>query len=105
MMRLPKFDYRAPKTATDVVHILREEGPSAQIVAGGTDLFPNMKRRQHEPKTVVSLRHVDELRGAQWNGTGNGGLKIGPGTTLRTLERSHAILPLVRRWRSSTRRS
>ena len=82
MMRLPKFAYRAPKTAAEVVKILQEEGPSAHVVAGGTDLYPNMKRRQHEPKTVVSLRHVDELRGAWWNG----GLKIGPNTTLRALE-------------------
>jgi len=82
MMRLPKFAYRAPESAAEVVKILQEEGPSAHVVAGGTDLYPNMKRRQHEPKTVVSLRHVEGLRGARWNG----GLRIGPNTTLRALE-------------------
>ena len=34
----------------------------AQIVAGGTDLYPNMKRRQREPKVVVSLRRIAGLR-------------------------------------------
>ena len=87
MMRLPKFAYHAPKTAAEVVRILKEEGESALLVAGGTDLLPNMKRRQQEPKTLVSLRHLDELRGARWNG----GLAIGPNTTLRTLERDRRL--------------
>jgi 4-hydroxybenzoyl-CoA reductase subunit beta len=30
-------------------------------VAGGTDLYPNMKRRHQEPKTVISLMGVAEL--------------------------------------------
>jgi len=87
MMRLPRFRYRAPKTAREVAHVLREEGPAASIVAGGTDLYPNMKRRQVEPKTVVSLRRVHELRGIDWNG----GLRIGPGETLRAVERDPGV--------------
>jgi len=31
-------------------------------LAGGTDLLPNMKRRQQVPKTLMSLRHVESLR-------------------------------------------
>lgn len=87
MMRLPKFEYRAPHTAAEVVTILKGEGPAAHIVAGGTDLYPNMKRRQHEPKTVVSLRHVEELRGVACNGA----VRIGANTSLRTLERDPTI--------------
>ncbi len=87
MMRLPKFRYRAPRTAEEVVAILRGEGPAAQIVAGGTDLYPNMKRRQVEPKTVVSLRHVEGLRGVSMNGD----VRIGANMTLRALERDAGI--------------
>ena len=76
MMRLPKFTYRAPKTAAEGVAILSGEGPSAQVVAGGTDLYPNMKRRQVEPKTVVSLRHVKGLNGV----SANGSVRIGANT-------------------------
>src|SRR5438309_4033388 len=34
------------------------------FVAGGTDLYPNMKRRHQEPKTVISLMAIPELRRA-----------------------------------------
>ena len=85
MMRLPSFTYRAPKTVREVTKILAGEGPAAQVVAGGTDLYPNMKRRQVEPKTVVSLRHVRKLKGRAWRKGGI--LRIGPAETLRALER------------------
>ncbi|MHC4136445.1 MAG: FAD binding domain-containing protein [Planctomycetota bacterium] len=90
MMRLPTFRYCAPKTPEEVVSVLKDEGPAAaQVVAGGTDLFPNMKRRQHEPKTVVSLRHVDALRGLEWRADGS--LRIGPAETLRAVERDPGV--------------
>jgi 4-hydroxybenzoyl-CoA reductase subunit beta len=70
MMRLPTFKYMAPKTAHEVAVILADHAPGeAMVMAGGTDLVPNMKRRQQVPKIVVSLAHVDELRHAA-NGNG-----------------------------------
>ncbi len=89
MMRLPAFAYHAPNSAREVVEILAGEGPSASIVAGGTDLFPNMKRRHQTPKTLVSLQDVDELRGVSWQSDGS--LRIGPGEILRALERDADI--------------
>src|SRR6267142_98093 len=62
MMRLPKFDYRTPGTIADAVKIMAGSGPVGRFVAGGTDLYPNMKRRQQEPKTVISLMGIAELR-------------------------------------------
>ena len=38
------------------------EGPRAMVVAGGTDLWPKMKRRQMEPRVVIGLRHLSELQ-------------------------------------------
>jgi len=46
MMRLPPFAYRAPETVKEAARILAAEGPQAMVIAGGTDLPPNMKRRQ-----------------------------------------------------------
>jgi 4-hydroxybenzoyl-CoA reductase subunit beta len=86
MMRLPTFSYRAPRSVREAVKILAGEGPSAQLLAGGTDLFPNMKRRQVEPKTVVGLRGVRGLRGTSFRK--GGALRIGPLETLRSLERN-----------------
>ncbi|MHC4338639.1 MAG: FAD binding domain-containing protein [Planctomycetota bacterium] len=89
MMRLPPFTYRAPESSEEVVQILAGEGPAAQVVAGGTDLFPNMKRRQHLPRTVISLRHVDALKGIEWREDGS--VWIGAGETLRALERDERL--------------
>lgn len=71
MMRLPIFEFRAPRTLEEAARILDGEGPSAMPLAGGTDLLPNMKRRQQVPRTVVSLRHIDSLRGSECSDTGS----------------------------------
>jgi 4-hydroxybenzoyl-CoA reductase subunit beta len=84
MMRLPTFDYRAPRSVKEAVKILAGEGEKAQVVAGGTDLYPNMKRRQVEPQTVIGLKEVRGLRGQRWR---SGTFRIGPLETLRALER------------------
>jgi len=62
MMRLPLFDFRAPRTLEEATRILHGEGAEAMPLAGGTDLLPNMKRRQQVPKTLVSLRAIEGLR-------------------------------------------
>ena len=53
MMRLPRFQYFAPRTLGDALKLLADYGPEAQVVAGGTDLWPNMKRRQQTPRRVI----------------------------------------------------
>jgi 4-hydroxybenzoyl-CoA reductase subunit beta len=67
MMRLPLFDFRAPRSLEEAARILDGEGTSAMLLAGGTDLVPNMKRRQQVPRTLVSLRAVKSLRSVQWD--------------------------------------
>jgi 4-hydroxybenzoyl-CoA reductase subunit beta len=61
MMRLPLFEFRAPRTIEEAARILDGEGTSAMALAGGTDLLPNMKRRQQVPRTLMSLRYIEEL--------------------------------------------
>ncbi len=80
MMRLPKFDYRVPREIVEAVKIMAGSGPEGQFVAGGTDLYPNMKRRQQTPKTVISVMRVPELN--QITGDGNSGIRIGASVTL-----------------------
>jgi 4-hydroxybenzoyl-CoA reductase subunit beta len=63
MMRLPAFQYVAPRTLAEAASLLANHGPQAALVAGGTDLYPNMKRRQVEPKVIIGLRGIEELRG------------------------------------------
>lgn len=80
MLRLPPFTYLAPSSLAEAVEALRSHGPDAMIVAGGTDLYPNMKRRQFEPKVLVGLANIPELR--RIDGTPDTGLRIGAGATL-----------------------
>ncbi len=78
MLRLPPFEYLAPHTVDEAVQMLAARAPEAMYVAGGTDLFPNMKRRQLEPKYLIGLNGLRELRGI----TNGNGLAIRAGTTL-----------------------
>jgi 4-hydroxybenzoyl-CoA reductase subunit beta len=80
MMRLPKFEYRVPREIAEAVRIMAGSGPEGQFVAGGTDLYPNMKRRQQMPKTVISVMRVPELN--QISGDGKSGIRIGASVTL-----------------------
>lgn len=80
MMRLPKFEYRTPRTIAEAVKIIAGAGPEAQFVAGGTDLYPNMKRRQQTPRTVISVMRLPELN--QISGDGGSGVVIGASVIL-----------------------
>jgi 4-hydroxybenzoyl-CoA reductase subunit beta len=70
MMRLPLFVFHAPRTLDEAARILHGEGPGAMPLAGGTDLLPNMKRRQQVPRTLLSLRNIDALRAVQFSESG-----------------------------------
>jgi 4-hydroxybenzoyl-CoA reductase subunit beta len=82
MMRLPWFEYRAPSTVAEAARILAGEGPEAMLIAGGTDLLPNMKRRQMAPKVLVALTGVSELK--------RNGSVYGAGLTLTQIVHSDA---------------
>jgi 4-hydroxybenzoyl-CoA reductase subunit beta len=80
MIRLPAFSYVSPKTLDQAVRVITDAGPAGMLVAGGTDLYPNMKRRQFEPTTLVGLRTIKELRGV--GGSPRDGMRVGACTTL-----------------------
>ena len=81
MMRMPRFRYRAPRSVDEAVAWLAESPADTMLVAGGTDVLPNMKRRQQTPATLIGLRGVRDLT-AMTNGDG---LTIGSGVTLASL--------------------
>ena len=97
-MRLPKFEYHTPQTIAEAVKIIGDAGPEGQFVAGGTDLYPNMKRRQQTPKTVISVMRLPELH--QITGDGSHGLRIGASVTLTDICENAIIIrdyPVVAR--------
>jgi len=86
-MRLPRFAYLPAKSVAEAVQLLAEN-PEAQLVAGGTDLYPKMKRLQLRPAALVGLHGVTELRGIE----ANGAVSVGAGTKLHELASAPEIL-------------
>jgi 4-hydroxybenzoyl-CoA reductase subunit beta len=84
MLRLPWFEHRAPRTLAQAAEILAGEGPRAMLIAGGTDLLPNMKRRHQAPQVLVSLSGVPELR----NSSNGSGTSYGSALTLSQIARN-----------------
>jgi 4-hydroxybenzoyl-CoA reductase subunit beta len=85
MLRLPPFRHHRPASAPEAARIAAGVGPDAMFVAGGTDLWPNMKRRHQVPTDVVALHSIPGLAGIA--GDPREGVTIGAMTTLRSLER------------------
>src|SRR6266581_6053161 len=90
MLRLPPFQYRAPHSLAEAAQMLSQEGERAMLVAGGTDLFPNMKRRQFTPPVLIGLRGIPSLKSI--DGSPEQGLRIGSGVTLTTLAEHPLVL-------------
>jgi 4-hydroxybenzoyl-CoA reductase subunit beta len=89
MMRLPRFRYLAPSSLAEAAAALADLGPGASVLAGGTDLFPNMKRRQQTPGTVIGLRGITALRARASDPAR--GLTLGALTRLSVIEHDRAI--------------
>ena len=96
MLRLPKFRYLQPKSVAEAVKMMADAGPEAMYVAGGTDLYPNMKRRQQTPKIVIGLAQLQHLRTIK--GKPKEGMALGAGLTLtevtedRRIQRAYPIV-------------
>jgi 4-hydroxybenzoyl-CoA reductase subunit beta len=89
MMRLPRFRFLLPRSTAEAVDMKREAPPDAAYVAGGTDLYPNMKRRHQEPTVVIALHAIRELRGIEPDR--DGGLMIGAAATLTEIAEDPAV--------------
>lgn len=83
MLRLPRFQVATPATLAEAAGLLAQHGERAMLVAGGTDLVPNMKHELFTPELVVSLAGIPELRGVRVDSDGT--LAIGAMTTLDEL--------------------
>jgi len=82
-----RFDLALPTSLEDCLKILAERGPQAKLLAGGTDLLPQMKNGVLKPALVVDLSGIARVRQVQ---NGNG-LRIGAAVTARELEVSPAL--------------
>ena len=87
MMRMPVFELNTPASVDEAAAIVAESPADTMLLAGGTDLVPNMKRRQQTPRVVVALRQIRALRAIDHNGT----TTIGAAATLTDIVRDTRI--------------
>ena len=102
MLRLPEFELARPTSVGEAVALLEAHAGDAIVVAGGTDLVPNMKHELFTPSVVVSLQSIPELSGMRVDDDGDDGddgtLVIGATTTLAEVagdERVQAHAPAL----------
>lgn len=82
MLPLPVFQHHRPTSLDEVLGLLSVHGESAMLIAGGTDLLPNMKHGLFEPEHLISLQAVPELRGLK---VSPDSIRIGAMTSLAEL--------------------
>jgi carbon-monoxide dehydrogenase medium subunit len=84
-----RFDLVLPESVDDCLKLLAQRGPEAKVLAGGTDLLPQLKNGLLKPPCVIDLSGVAALRVL---GAANGqGLRVGSAVTARTLEQDHTV--------------
>jgi 4-hydroxybenzoyl-CoA reductase subunit beta len=88
MLRLPEFTYHQPRSLKQATKVLADLGADAMFVAGGTDVYPKMKRGQFTPRHLISLRALRELKGIRQT---NDGLWIGAGESLTAVSHDRLI--------------
>lgn len=81
------FEYLKPTSLKEAFELLDEHGEKAKLIAGGTDLMVQWKKKILSPDYVISLRNIPELRIIEFDG----GLRIGSAATHRSLELSEEI--------------
>jgi len=78
-----RFEYRAPDSLNEALNILKTSSTGTKILAGGTDLIPQMKQEQVRPPLVVDVKKVPELNRLEWSEVG--GLHVGAAVPLSRL--------------------
>jgi len=79
---MKSFEYAAPKTLKEATALLGDKWGETEILAGGTDLITSLKQHITEPKRVVSLKNIADLRGIKAE---KSAVRIGAMTTLGEL--------------------
>ena len=80
-----RFDLATPRDVDECLKLLAERGGETKLVAGGTDLLPQMKNGLVKPARVIDLSGVPEVRVLAVDD--GRGLRVGAAVTARQLER------------------
>src|SRR5262245_25957175 len=87
---MKNFDYLEPTTVAEACALLKQHGGEAKVFAGGAHLTILMKQGLYEPKALVNIKKIPDLKQIRYND--KTGLTIGALVTHREVETS----PLVK---------
>jgi aerobic carbon-monoxide dehydrogenase medium subunit len=94
-MKLPAFDYEAPRTVSEAVELLAEHQDEASVLAGGQSLIPLLALRLAHPAVLIDINGIAELSGVS---AADGWVAIGAMTRAYVAEESETVagaLPLL----------
>ena len=91
-MKLPQFDYEAPRTVSEAVELLAEHQDEASVLAGGQSLIPLLALRLARPAVLVDINGIAELSGVS---AANGWVAIGAMTREYVAEESGTVASAV----------
>ncbi len=87
-VHLPKFKLLSPKTIAEATTLLSQHQENTAILAGGTDLIPEMRKRKRTPEYVLSLKSIPGLDSIEQR---DGKVIFGPLVTLNQVKASPVI--------------
>ncbi len=79
------FEYLTPETIPEVFRYLKMHGPAARIIAGGTDVIPQLKYQKISPRYLINVMKIDGLSIIQKD-RDDGTLRIGATAKLRDVK-------------------
>src|SRR6266550_2885640 len=86
---MKKFDYLEPETVAEACALLKQHAGDAKIFAGGAHVTILMKQGLYQPKSLINIKKIPELKGVRYDLTE--GLIIGALVTHRELETSALV--------------
>lgn len=91
MLTLPPFQYHSPASLDEALALLSAHRGNVKVIAGGTDLLPNMKHRIVTPGHVVALKGIPNLQEVKEE---NGFLRLGALVPIAFLARDEKVSSL-----------
>ena len=86
---MKNFEYLEPTTVAEACSLLKQHSGEAKVFAGGTHVTILMKQGLFEPKALVNIKNIQDLKGVRYDSSE--GLVIGALTTHRELETSALV--------------
>jgi carbon-monoxide dehydrogenase medium subunit len=83
-----EFEYHRPGSLKEAFELLAEYGDAAKVIAGGTDVVPQLKYEKIAPQHLVTLMKITGLSDINED---NGGMNIGACTRLRDVKQTCAL--------------